>query len=148
MSGSGNRSDAAANVRKATHADIARLVQLRLAVAENRLRDANSVTDADYAWFIAHGEIWVWEEGNIEGFAAGDTRDATIWALFVDPAHEGRGIGRTLIECACSTLRRAGHRQARLSTEPDTRADRFYRRNGWAVAGRNAKGELVFQKQI
>jgi ribosomal protein S18 acetylase RimI-like enzyme len=70
------------------------------------------------------------EDGVIQGFAAGDPRDGSIFALFVDPAHEGRGIGRALLALACGTLRAAGFATATLSTEPGTRAERFYRTNG------------------
>ena len=76
------------------------------------------MTDADYAWFEEHPGIWVWEEsGHILGFSASDTRDGTIWALFVDPACERRGIGRALLAAACETLRCAGHRTAMLTTD-------------------------------
>jgi GNAT superfamily N-acetyltransferase len=104
------------------------------------------VTDEDYAWFEEHPGIWVWEEGGqILGFSAGDTRDGTIWALFVDPACERRGIGRALFEATCETLRRAGHRTAMLTTDPGTRAERFYRAAGWKAVGTSSRGELIFR---
>lgn len=67
-------------------------------------------------------------DGRILGSSATDTRDGTIWALFIDPDHEGRGIGRALLAKACDVLRQAGHRTATLGTEPGSRADRFYAR--------------------
>ena len=40
-------------------------------------------------WFIDHAAFWLWEEnGVVQGFSAGDPRDGTIFALFVDPASE------------------------------------------------------------
>jgi ribosomal protein S18 acetylase RimI-like enzyme len=141
--------DLTPNTRKAVYADIPRLMEIRHAVRENRLSDPNSVTAADCAAFIDRAELWVWvEDGVVQGCAAGDPRDGSIWALFIDPAHEGRGIGRTLLALACGTLRAAGFETATLSTEPGTRADRFYRTNGWIEIGRNAKGEIVFQRQL
>jgi ribosomal protein S18 acetylase RimI-like enzyme len=135
--------------RKAVHADIRRIMEIRHAVRENQLSDPNSVTAADCAAFIDRAEIWVWvESGRIQGFAAGDPRDGSIFALFIDPAHEGRGIGRALLALASGTLRAAGFETATLSTDPGTRADRFYRANGWIEIGRNAKGEIVFQRQL
>ena len=99
---------------------------IRHAVRENRLSDPNVVTAADCAAFIDRAEIWVWvEDGMIQGFSAGDPRNGEIFALFADPAHEGRGIGRALIAMACATLRAAGHDAATLSTQPGTRAERF-----------------------
>jgi ribosomal protein S18 acetylase RimI-like enzyme len=137
------------STRKAVRADIPRLMEIRHAVHENRLSDPNSVTGADCAAFIDRAEIWVWvENGMIQGFAAGDPRDGAIWALFIDPACEGRGIGRALLALACDTLRAAGFETATLSTDPGTRADRFYRTNGWIEIGRNAKGEIVFSGRL
>jgi len=75
-------------------------------------------------------------------------RDASIWALFVDPAHEGCGIGQALILAACRSIAAAGHRIAKLSTEPGTRAERFYLRNGWLPGGYTERGEAIFTKEL
>src|SRR5215475_14597897 len=88
-------------IRRARFEERDRISEIRSAVHENKLGDPTAVTDAHYAWFTEHPGIWVWEEGGrILGFSAGDTRDGTIWALFVDPAHHRRGIGRALFEAA------------------------------------------------
>ena len=42
----------------------------------------------------------VFEVRIVVGFSAGDSGDGSIWALFVDPLHESRGIGRALIDAA------------------------------------------------
>jgi GNAT superfamily N-acetyltransferase len=103
---------------------------------------------ADVA-FIDRSEMWVWvEDGLIQGFAAGDPGNGQIFALFVDPNREGRGIGRALLPLACATLRNAGHSIATLSTDPGTRAERFYRADGWKATGVNGKGEIVFEKRL
>jgi GNAT superfamily N-acetyltransferase len=68
--------------------------------------------------------------------------------LFVDPAFEGHGIGQALIRAACQSLAAAGHRIAKLSTDPGTRAERFYLRNGWLAKGLDARGEMVFEKEL
>jgi GNAT superfamily N-acetyltransferase len=137
------------NVRRARFEERDRISEIRFAVQENKLGDPAAVTDAHYAWFTEHPGVWVWEEdGRILGFSAGDTRDGTIWALFVDPAHHRRGIGRALFEAACDTLRKAGHRTALLTTEPGTRAERFYRAAGWRVVGTSPKGELIFRSTL
>lgn len=133
-------------IRRALLEERPRISEIRFAVKENRLSDPSRVTDADYVWFSGNPGIWVWEEdGRILGFSAADTRDGSIWALFIDPQHEGRGIGRALLAAACDVLRRAGHRTAVLSTDPGTRADRFYRKAGWAAEGIDARGEQVFR---
>ena len=114
--------------------------------ARTSFDDPSRVTDADYHWFSENPGIWVWEEdGRILGFSAADTRDGTIWALFIDPDHEGRGIGRALLAKACDVLREAGHRTATLGTEPGSRADRFYREAGWTALHIDKRGEQVFR---
>jgi GNAT superfamily N-acetyltransferase len=136
-------------IRVANFADIPRLVEIRSSVRENRLSDPSRVTLVDYEWHVAHAPIHIWEDdGVIKGLSAGDPRTGSIWALFVDPAHEGHGIGQALIRAACRSLAAAGHRVAKLSTAPGTRAERFYLRNGWLANGYTERGEVIFTKRI
>jgi GNAT superfamily N-acetyltransferase len=136
-------------IRKAGFADIPDLMRLRAAVHENRLSGPNQVTAEDVADFLETGEIWVWEESRrILGFSAGDAEIGWIWALFVDPEHEGRGIGRALLALACRTLVRAGFRNATLTTDPGTRAAGFYRRAGWTDSGRTEDDEIIFTRWL
>ena len=132
-------------IRTATDADIVRIVEIRGAVRENRLRDPSRVTLADIQWFIANPGIFVWEEaGDIVGFSAADPRDGNIWALFMDAAFEGRGIARKLFERACAVLEAAGCARMWLTTTPGTRAEKFYRKAGWTVTGTEGD-QLVFE---
>jgi GNAT superfamily N-acetyltransferase len=137
-------------IRPATPTDIARIFEIRNNVGENRLSDPSAVTEADAVRFIEQGALWVWQEadGLVTGFSGSDKRDGSIWALFVAPGHDGKGIGRALLKTACDALREAGHCAATLSTEPGTRAERHYRADGWTVTGTNQKGEFVFQKPL
>ncbi len=136
-------------IRKATRTDLPRIFEIRAAVNENKLDDPALVTAEMCAWFIDHAAFWLWEErGIVQGFSAADPRDGTIFALFVEPAFEGRGIGQALLPLACETLRDAGHSAARLDTEARTRAEKFYRRNGWQEVGRKADGQIIFEKAI
>ena len=136
-------------VRRAVQTDVPRIMEIRHSVRENRLSDPNLVTATDCEASIERSEIWVWEEdGAVQGFAAGDTRDGWIFGLFVAPEYEGRGIGQALLPLACETLRKAGYTIAKLSTVAGTRAERFYRTNGWIMTGKNQKGELVFQRPL
>jgi ribosomal protein S18 acetylase RimI-like enzyme len=136
-------------LRVATHADILRLTEIRGAVRENRHADPSNVTLADYSWFIDRGAIHVWEKDEcIQGFSAGDPRDGSIWALFVCPAFEGRGIGQTLIDAACRSLLNAGYQNVTLSTESESRAQHFYLRNGWISKGQSSTGEVKFEKVL
>ncbi len=133
-------------IRPAVLADIPRLQQIRGAVRENVLSNPALVTLADYEAFIAgHGRTWVAEvDGQIVGFSAADGDDASIWALFVDPAHERRGHGRRLLAPAVAWLWERGAGQIALCTAPGTRADRFYRAGGWVEVGVTRHGELKF----
>jgi GNAT superfamily N-acetyltransferase len=134
------------HIRRATEADLDRIFEIRFAVRENRLSNPNAVTRDDCRWFIAGPGIWLWEEaGVVKGFSASDTRDGSIWALFVDPAHEGRGIGRALLHAAVNVLRDTGYDAATLPTDVGTRAARFYREVGWIEDGLTAKGEQRFR---
>jgi GNAT superfamily N-acetyltransferase len=134
------------HIRRARLEERPRISEIRFAVRENRLLDPSRVTDADYHWFAENPGIWVWEEDSrILGFSAADTRDGTIWALFIDPEHEGRGIGRALLAKACDVLREAGHHGATLGTEPGSRADRFYREAGWTALEIDKRGEQIFR---
>lgn len=136
-------------IRRATYADIPRIIAIRADVRENQLADPSRVTLADIRWFIDNPAIWVWEEsGQVCGFSAGDPRDGMVFALFVDPAHEGKGIGQALLPHACGSLKAAGHTAATLTTAPGTRAERFYRRNGWAEIGRQKDGQIIFRRPI
>ena len=93
--------------------------------------------------------MWVWEEDQeILGFSAGTCETGWIWALFVRPGHEGRGIGRALFAVACDALMVAGFRILTLSTDPNTRAADFYRAAGWRERGRTPEGELIFEFNV
>ena len=121
-------------------------MQIRNGVRENALRDPSRVTIEDYRWFIDNPGIFVWvEDGIIAGLSAADPRDGSIWALFVDPAYERRGIARALFERACSVLDETGCPRVWLTTAPGTRAERFYRKAGWQVVG-NRENNLVFER--
>jgi len=137
-------------IRLATPSDMTRIFAIRDGVHENPLSTPASVTAAGVAELIADRALWVWQEadGLVTGFSAGDPRDGSIWALLVAPGHEGKGIGRALLQAACDALREAGHRAATLRIEPGTRAERHYRAAGWTVTATNANGELVFTKPL
>jgi GNAT superfamily N-acetyltransferase len=138
------------SIRQARDEDHARITEIRNAVTENKLGEASrALVDRDYPWFRDNPGIWLWREnGTVLGFSAADTRDGSIWALFVAPGHERRGIGRALFEKALEVLRQDGHRTAWLTTEPGSRAEGFYRAAGWKVIGTSPKGELIFHSSI
>src|SRR6266567_9203374 len=84
--------------REATTIDIPQIHEIRIAVKENILPDPSLITPDDYENFlIVRGKGWVCEvENNIVGFAIIDLKEKNIWALFVSPEHERKGIGKQL----------------------------------------------------
>ena len=134
-------------VRPATSADIEAMHRIRVAVHENRLRDPGSVQPEDYARQLAPpglGVVAEYESGLL-GFAIADVESSRIWALFVDPLFEGRGVGRRLHDALVDALFARGLTQLHLSTDPGTRAERFYRQAGWEPTADTAGGEVCYR---
>jgi len=121
---------------------------VRCAVLENRLSRPDRITSADYrAMLERDGRGWVAEvDGRVVGFAVADLCRFNVWALFVDPEHEKRGIGRALHDAMMRWfLAQPGVERVWLTTAPDTRAEAFYRRAGWRACGLDAAGEMRFE---
>lgn len=132
--------------REATIPDIPAMHIVRLAVHENKLSNPNLITPHDYEDFITRrGKGWVCEINNqIVGFAIVDTQDKNVWALFIDPAHEGKGIGRKLHDLMIDWYFEQTSDTIWLGTAPGTRAEQFYRKAGWKEAGMHGK-EIRFE---
>jgi GNAT superfamily N-acetyltransferase len=135
-----------ATLRQARREDIAAMHRVRMAVRENRLR-TSVVTEEHYIPAIETvGRGWVVEvDGMIVGFAIGNGETGNIWALFVDPEHEGRGHGRALHDVMVEWLFSRGLKHLWLGTDPDTSAERFYRAAGWRYTGKAGNGEAIFE---
>lgn len=120
--------------------------RVRLAVRENRLSSPDRISEADYVPEIEiPGRGWVIETGGeIVAFAIGNSSDGNIWALFVEPGHEGRGYGRRLHDTMVEWLGSRGLARLWLTTAPGTRAQRFYEAAGWRCTGPVSSGELRF----
>lgn len=125
-------------LRIATRDDVAALQRVRLSVRENVLSRPELVTHADYVEHLERrGRGWLAEWGSeVVGFAVGRADDGNVWALFVDPAHEGRGIGGALHDVLVDWMFAQGLERLWLTTDPATRAALFYARRGWREAGR------------
>ncbi|MFC5512047.1 GNAT family N-acetyltransferase [Massilia jejuensis] len=120
-------------LRQAVSADIPAMSRIRLSVTENILSDPGRVTQAMYEQYLAlSGRGWVAEiDGEIAAFCYATRDEGSIWALFVQPGHEGKGLARRLLGTAAEWIFQQGHAIARLDTTAHTRADRFYARQGW-----------------
>jgi GNAT superfamily N-acetyltransferase len=134
-------------IRQAHIADIQRLSEIRLAVRENPLNNPALVTYADYvAYLTQRGRGWVAEAGGQPvGFAIVDLQDHSVWALFVHPDYDRRGIGRALHDEMLSWYFTHTTTPVWLSTAPGTRAEGFYRRASWQETGRTSRNEIRFE---
>lgn len=119
--------------REAQLTDIPIIYQVRLAVKENALSNPSLITVEMYQDYLTTlGKGWVCElNGQIVGFVVAASWDNSIWALFIEPAYEGQGIGKQLLKIAVDWLFVQGAQQITLSTAANTRADRFYQAQGW-----------------
>ena len=133
--------------RQATIEDIPELHRVRMAVRENVLNNPHLVKPDDYMRFLTtHGKGWLCEVKNeILGFAIIDTANKNIWALFIHPDHEKKGIGKKLHNLMLDWYFSNFNNKLWLGTAPDTRAAVFYKKAGWEEKGLMANGELRFE---
>jgi GNAT superfamily N-acetyltransferase len=126
--------------------------RMRLDVTENVLRDPTRITVEMYEDYLEKsGRGWVAESaGEVVAFCYADKINASIWALFVKPGHEGRGLGKALLQQAADWLFELGHERVHLTTGADTRADRFYAAQGWRrnPAGASDIGYSLTRRQL
>jgi len=85
-------------IRQARKEDIGQIQFVRNSAKENMLPDPGLVTDQDCEEYIfKKGKGWVCEIDNqIVGFSIVDLKENNVWALFVHPDFDKRGIGRKL----------------------------------------------------
>src|SRR4030095_1514911 len=133
--------------REAEINDIPQIQVVRHAVKENVLSNPALVTDDDCREFLlVRGKGWVCEiENRIVGFAIADLKEDNIWALFVHPAHERKGIGKKLQRLMLDWYFSQNKLSVWLGTSPNTRAEKFYRKAGWRETGKRANGEIKFE---
>jgi GNAT superfamily N-acetyltransferase len=133
--------------REAHIDDIKQIQIVRNAVKENTLSDPALVTDADVEEYLFHrGKGWVCEIDNtVVGFSIVDFKNKNIWALFVHPDHEGKGIGKKLHDVVLNWYFNQTKETVWLGTSHKTRAEQFYRMQGWKEVGMHGKGEIKFE---
>lgn len=133
-------------IREAAIKDIGQLQTIRTSVTENALSDPAMIKVEDYQEFLlVRGKGWVMEaEEIILGFAIVDLLENNVWALFILPGSEQRGIGRRLHDQMLDWYFAQTDSQIWLSTSPGTRAVDFYQKAGWAETGTYGKGEIKF----
>jgi len=138
--------DLTTRIRQAHRTDIIAMHRVRCAVRENKLT-MSSITESDYVAAIEDtGRGWVAHiDDAIVGFAVGNAVDGNIWALFIHPDCEGRGLGRQLHDLMVAWLFAQGLKRLWLTTDPATRARRFYEAAGWRYVETVASGESLYE---
>ncbi len=133
--------------REAIAADIKQIQIVRNAVTENPLSNPDLITDEDCLDFIStRGNGWVCEiDNHIVGFSIVDLKDNNIWALFLKPEFEKKGIGRRLHDMMLDWYFKQTKSNVWLGTSPKTRAETFYRKAGWTEVGIHGDGEIKFE---
>lgn len=133
--------------REAKIEDIKQIQVVRNAVKENTLSNPNLVTDQDCEEFMTvRGKGWVCEIDNtIVGFAIADLKENNIWALFLDPEFEGKGIGQKLHKIMLDWYFTQTKHTVWLGTAFNTRAENFYKKAGWTEVGLHGTKETKFE---
>jgi GNAT superfamily N-acetyltransferase len=142
-------------IRDALPADVETLFEIRTSVRENHQSREElatiGVTPESVAEMLSSdSHAWVAEvDGAPAAFSMARAAERTVFAMFVRPEFEGRGLGRALMERAEDWLFRTGAEEIWLTTgsDPSIRANGFYRRLGWLQAGTTEDGQLRYIKR-
>lgn len=133
--------------REARISDIPQLQVVRNSVQENMLSNPALISQEDYKEYLeTRGKGWVCEIDNeIVGFAVADLKEQNVWALFIKPVFEQRGIGKVLHKTMLDWYFSQTQKTIWLGTGSNTRAEAFYRMQGWTEAGMNGAKEIKFE---
>ena len=134
-------------IREAQKADIPQIQIIRNTVTENQLSNPALVTNEDCeAFMFERGKGWVAEvDAQMVGFAIVVLLENNVWALFLRPEFEKKGIGRQLHDRMIDWYFGQTKTKIWLGTAPNTRAELFYRKTGWNEIGIHGKGEIKFE---
>ena len=136
-------------IRAATRADLPRIRAIRHGTLENQPSDPALIADAEVAWYFDEAIFLVSEDDDAaQGFACANHQTGYVWALFVSEAAQRRGHGSALHDAMLAALTRIGHRQAFLTTDPNSGAALFYRARGWRFMGIDLRGEAVLVRPL
>ena len=138
------------NFRQATTEDIPQIQIVRNSVKENQLSNPNLIPDDLVEEFITkRGKGFACEiDKKIVGFSIVDFVENNVWALFLLPEFEGKGIGKKLHQLMLDEYFSKTKETIWLSTEANSRAETFYKKQGWKNAGflgNEVKFEMSFE---
>ncbi len=139
-------------IRVAVPSDVNGLFTVRTSVQENMMTreemQALGITEASVSAMIAASDCaWVATQGEeIIGFSMIIPEEACLFAAFVLPGHQGKGIGKRLVSVAEDALFSL-HPSAWLETGKRTRAAAFYRHTGWGNETDIGDGDIRLEKR-
>ena len=138
------------NFRQAIPEDIPQIQIVRNSVKENQLSNPNLIPDELVEEFITkRGKGFVCEiDDIIVGFSIVDFVENNVWALFLLPEFEGKGIGKKIHQLMLDEYFSKTKETIWLSTEANSRAETFYKKQGWKNAGfhgNEVKFEMSFE---
>lgn len=139
-------------IRPASVSDVDAMFKVRTAVGENamtveELSEIGVTPDSISQAVLSAPCSWVAVVNDeVVGFAMVDLDSACLFALFVLPGHEGRGIGTALTHASEQALFQQ-HASAWLETAKESRAARLYRHLGWGNEVDIGGGDIRLQKQ-
>ena len=138
------------NFRQAIPEDIPQIQIVRNSVKENQLSNPNLIPDDLVEEFITkRGKGFACEiDKKIVGFSIVDFVENNVWALFLLPKFEGKRIGKKLHQLMLDEYFSKTKETIWLSTEANSRAEIFYKKQGWKNAGlhgNEVKFEMSFE---
>ena len=138
------------NFRQAIPEDIPQIQIVRNSVKENQLSNPNLIPDDLVEEFITkRGKGFVCEiDDKIVGFSIVDFVENNVWALFILPNFERKGIGKKLHQLMLDEYFSKTKETIWLSTEANSRAEIIYKKQGWKNAGfhgNEVKFEMSFE---
>jgi len=140
-------------VREATPDDVDAMFDVRTSVRENllneeQMRQLGITRDSVAAGLRSNLKGWIIEQdGQAAGFSLADRNTSSIFALFVRPEFERRGLGSALLQAAVSWLWGEGKERIRLSTGARSHAVQFYEKRGWnKIDIKNGEWQMEFER--
>ena len=137
--------------RLALSSDIDGIFDVRTSVKENHLSreemEKMGITESSVIDMIEKNRCaWIAvDNGKVIGFSMILPDEGSLFAAFVLPEYEGRGVGRSLVELAEQELFKH-HEVAWLETDQNSRAAKFYRRLGWVEKENVSESDIRLEK--
>jgi len=137
--------------RVALSSDVEGIFDVRTSVKENHLSreemEQMGITESSIIDMIEKSRCaWVAvDDGKVIGFSMILSDEGSLFAAFVLPEYEGRGVGRRLVVLAEQELFKH-HEVAWLETDKNSRAAEFYRRLGWVEKENVSESDIKLEK--